>query len=124
MIVPGGNILAAALRVIQPQTPVLRAWTARNLGPTGLYVNTYADPRPIVGSFQPVSLTAYQALGLDMAKKYSVLYTNAPIRAVAADGSGDVVEYAGERHKAESETDWQTQDGWRSYLFVKVTGND
>lgn len=124
MIVPGGNILAAALRVIQPQTPVLRKWTGRTRGPTGLYVNAYADPRPISGSFQPVSLNAYQQLGLDLAKKYSVLYTNSPIRAVAEDGSADVVEYGGERHKAESETDWQTQDGWRSYLFVKVTGDD
>lgn len=124
MLVPGSNLLSMALGVIRPQAPQLLAFTGRVKGPTGIYVNTYADPVTITGSFQAIDPRAYQQLGLDMAKTYSVLYTSTPIRTVAPDGSGDIVLYGGERHKAESETDWQTQDGWRSYVFIKVTGDD
>lgn len=124
MLVPGSNLLSMALGVIRPQAPQLISWTSRAKGPTGVFVDTYAEPVTISGSFQPVDRKAYQALGLDLSRNYSVLYTSTPIRTVERDSSADLVTYAGKTHKAESVMDWQSQDGWRSYLFVEVLTDD
>lgn len=124
MLVPGSNLLSMALGVIRAQAPQLIAWTGRTKGPTGVFVDTYADPVDIAGSFQPINRAAYQQLGLDLSRNYSVLYTSTPIRCVQPDAAGDLVTYGGKTHKAESEMDWQAQDGWRSYTFVEVTGDD
>lgn len=124
MLVPGSNLLSMALGVIRPQAPQLSAWVSRTRGVTGVFVDTYAEPVTISGSFQPIDRKAYQALGLDLARTYSVLYTSTPIRTVAPDVAGDLVTYAGKTHKAESVMDWQAQDGWRSYIFVEVPTDD
>lgn len=119
-MIPGSNLLSMALGVIRPQAPMLRVWLSRTRNEIGVYVNTYADAVPILGSFQPVDRKAYQQLGLDLSRNYSILYTSTPVRVVQPDGSADLVEYAGKTHQAESAMDWQAQDGWRSYTFVEV----
>lgn len=124
MFVPGSNLLSMALGVIRPQLPQLRKWTGRALGPTGLFVDTYDEPVNVVGSFQPIDRRAYQQLGLDLSKNYSILYTSTPIQCVAPDVAGDLVEFGGKTHQAESEMDWKIQDGWGSYTFVEVVPND
>jgi len=120
MLVPGGNILMMALRVIQPQAPLLKQWTGRSTNAAGRQVSTYADPVAIIGSFQPIDRKHYQQLGLDLNKSHSMLYTPVPISTPGRDRSGDQLIYGGKLHEAQSETDWSTQDGWAGYTFVEI----
>jgi hypothetical protein len=120
MLVPGGNILNAALRVIQPQAPRLKRWTGRTQNNRGEFVPTYAPPVAVVGSFQPVDRKLYQQLGLDLSKSYATLFTATTIRTLDRDAAGDQVVYGGRLWEAQSQVNWQTQDGWGEYAFVDI----
>ena len=120
MRIPGGNLLALASRVIQQQAVSWQAFVARTRNSTGQYVNTYAAPVVIQGSFQPIDKKAYQQLGLDLAKNYATLYTPQVIRTVERDGSGDLLTYNGKLYQGTSSIDWTGQDGWGAYIVVEV----
>lgn len=120
MLVPGGNILNAALRVIQPQSPKLMAWTGRTTNAAGHQVSTYADPVDTTGSFQPIDRKHYQLLGLDLAKSYAMFYTPQEITTPGPGRSGDHLTYGGRKWEAQGETDWLFQDGWAGYTFVDI----
>jgi len=123
MIVPGANLLSIALRVIAPQTLAHRAFVSRSPNVSGDWVNVYADPVNITGSMQAVNTKLYQMLGLDLAKNYSTLYTQATVLATTRDRSGDLLEYGGKTWQAESDMNWHAQDGWTKVLCVEVPPN-
>lgn len=115
-----GNILSLAMGAIGSQTAAWQKFKDRTTNEAGHKVQSYYPTKNIVGSVQPVSQKAMQALGLDMNKRYVTLYTPADVVAVERDGSGDRIVYAGDVYLCESDTPWRAQAGWVSVLCVKV----
>lgn len=124
MNIPGANLLSVALRVIQPQTLLHRAFLSRDTNSAGDFVSVFAAPVEISGSMQAVNKKLYQQLGLNLAKNYSTLYTQANVLPTTRDRAGDRLEYAGKFWQCESDMDWSTADGWRKLLCVEVPGDE
>lgn len=120
MNVPGSNLLSIALRVIRPQTLGHRAFVSRSVNTAGDWVSVFATSVDITGSMQAVDLKLYQQLGLNLAKNYHTLYTQAAVTATTRDREGDLLTYAGKTWQAESDMNWSAQDGWRKVLCVEV----
>lgn len=120
-MIPGVNLLQVALGAIAPQGAQLRKFTGRATNSVGIDVATYAAAVAIEGSVQAVPRSRYQNLGLDFGKHYVMLYTTyTNIATTDRDTNGDAIEFAGGLWLCESDTDWATQDGWRSILCVQV----
>ena len=120
MSTPGSNLLNLAGRVIQFQKIELLPFVSRVKNEARVYVNSYGTPVPIKGSAQPVTATAYSALGLDRKKVYLMVWTSASIAGVGLDTSSDRIRYDNKIYKAVDDTDWKAQDGWMGLMFVEV----
>jgi hypothetical protein len=119
-MIPGSNLLRAALGVIRPQGFQLERFTGRETNAAGYQVPAYADAVTVSGSVQAVPRAMYQNLGLDLSKEYISVYTSEDIKTVERDGAGDRIVWNGWRFVCESPTDWRAQDGWRQILAVRV----
>jgi len=120
MNIPGANLLGIALRVIQPQTLSHEAFVSREPNSAGDFVSVYAAPVDIQGSMQAVNKKLYQELGLNLAKNYSQLYTQANVQPTARDREGDRITFGGKVWLCESDMNWGVVDGWRKLLCVEV----
>ncbi|ENG2644832.1 hypothetical protein ABTQ74_002860 [Salmonella enterica subsp. enterica serovar Banana] len=115
-MIPGSNLLNLALGVIGSQTLEYHAFTGRQTNAAGYDIAEYADPAPVVGSFQPVPRAQYANLGLDYQKTYWNFYVSADLLDVARDVSGDQLVFNGKRYQCESITPWRSIDGWNAVL--------
>lgn len=120
MQVPGSNLLAIAATVITQQTVQYLAFAGRTVDPSGLFVNTYAEPVDIRGSFQDVQRAAYVQNGLDLSKSYKQLYAIPQVFDVERGISGDRIVYGGRLYEAVGNANWNLQDGWQGTLFVDI----
>jgi len=120
MIVPGSNLLQAALSVIASQTVTYFAASGRTLNAVGQYVTTFATSVSLVGSFQPVPRALYQTYGLDLSKTYYTFYSSTNIQDVNRDVSGDQLEFNGKRFQCLASNDWFAIDGWTGILCVEI----
>lgn len=120
MIVPGSNLLSIALGVIGSQSIQLTRFVSRVQNARGDWVNTYAAAVPVEGSWQPVDARSYQALGLDVKKRYFNFYAQEPIAIVARDAAPDVAARNGRRYETVGDTPWRDVDGWAAAMFVDV----
>lgn len=120
MIVPGSNLLAIALTVIAPQQIVLYRATGRAENAIGEWVTTYAPGYPVEGSWQPVDQMKYEALGLDLAKKYYMFFASERIESIARGESPDLAERNGRKYSTVSDNPWNDVDGWQSAMFVDI----
>lgn len=121
MTVPGSNILRMALGLIGPQTVGWRAFLGMTQNAAGFEVPTWAASVNVLGSFQPVSSTLLQQLGLDWTKNYATFFASGQFGDVDRDKTGDRLTYAGKTYQIESKTPWYAQDGWEYVLCVEVT---
>lgn len=122
-MIPGLNLLAMALTVIQPQGIVLHRFISRVSGGVGKWVSTYAAPEPIAtASVQAVSTEKRQVLGLDADKDYVTLFAPAAVRSAARSTAPDRFDWAGSTWECVSATDWLEQDGWTQSVAVRVGG--
>lgn len=120
-MIPGSNLLALAMGPIATQTLQWQAFVSRTRTAAGDWVSTFAASADIGGSFQPVNKKLYQQLGLNLAKNYWTLYTQANVLSSDRDREGDRISYNGQLFTAESiNSDWMGPDGWRSILCVGV----
>ena len=119
-MIPGANILGAALRVIQPQTIQYRAFLTRAENAAGETVATFADAVDIQGSMQPVDKKLYQELGLNLSKNYWTLWVFGPIQPTARDRDGDIILFAGLTCQCESDRNWSAVGEFRKILCVEV----
>lgn len=119
-MIPGTNLFNQAMTVFTPQEVVWFAFTDRVVSDSGKYVNGYAPPVTILGSFQSVNRKFYQQMGLDLNKTYKTLYTNDPAFDVDRGRAGDRFHYAGRIYDAIGSQDWFAQDGWKSVTLVDV----
>ncbi|ASG88408.1 phage collar protein [Salmonella enterica] len=119
-MIPGSNLLNLALSVIGSQALEYHAFTGRQTNAAGYDVAEYAEPMPVVGSFQPVPRTQYANLGLDYQKTYWNFYVSADVIDVARDVSGDQFAFDGLRYQCESITPWRSIDGWNAVLCAEI----
>lgn len=119
-MIPGANLLGAALRVIRPQTMQLRAFVSRGENAAGDTVAVFAAPVDFQGSMQPVNKALYQQLGLNLAKNYSNLFVFGNVQPTARDRDGDLVLFNGKTWQCESDRDWSGVGEYRKTLCVEV----
>lgn len=119
-MIPGSNLLNLALSVIDSQTLEYHAFAGRQTNAAGYDVAEYAEPVPVVGSFQPVPRTQYANLGLDYQKTYWNFYVSADLLDVSRDVSGDQLVFDGLRYQCESITPWRSIDGWNAVLCSEI----
>ena len=120
MNIPGSDILAIALSVITPQTVTYYPYASRTVDAVGRYEPVYDTPFDILGSFQPVPRSRYEAYGLDLAKNYCVFYTQYDIEGLDRDISGSQIVFGSDTYQVESRTNCFSQDGWVGLLVVRV----
>jgi len=121
MIVPGSNLLNLAFGLIGRQPVQWSRFLGLSTNAAGVKVPTWASPQPLPGSFQPVSRSLIQTLGLDFNKNYANFYASADVLDVLRNATGDRLIYAGKTYQALSNTDWFAQDGWKGVMCVEVT---
>ena len=120
MIVPGSNVLNAALRVLGKQCFQYYSFVSRTPNQNGQDVATYAPPITLRGSVQPVPRSLFQTYGLDFQRYYINVYVSRDILDVARDVSGDQIVFEGKRFQCVSKTPWAGIDGWDAILCVQI----
>lgn len=115
-----GNLLNAAASVIPQQTVIWERFISRVQDERGRWINTYAEPEPVTGSFQSMDAAAVKARGFDESKTYKTLYTSHNMQNVQRGTSPDRISYGGEWFEIVGDTDWYEQDGWKRIYCVKV----
>lgn len=121
-MIPGGNILAMANRVIAPQQLQYRPFVSRELNAAGIYMTRRAAPVLLLANLQPVPRSRYEQLGLDLQKNFSTIFIQKNAIDISRDVTGDQFWYSGRLYQAESRTSWFAQDGWEAILCVEVPG--
>lgn len=119
-MVPGQNLLNMALRMIASQGLVYYHYLGRTQNSVGQDISQYSDGVKIVGSFQPVQRSLYEALGLDFQKDYWNFYASANLLDIGRSVSGDQIAFNGQRYQCESDADWYQIDGWKGSIFVHI----
>ncbi|MCO8160974.1 hypothetical protein NJC38_02255 [Pseudomonas sp. 21LCFQ010] len=112
------NILGLALGVIGTQELVWHQANGRRQNDQGQWITLYEPPKPVSGSLQAVDRTRYQALGLDLARRYCLFYGTVPLKGTERGESPDLLDFAGRRHEVVNDLDWIAQAGWQGVLVV------
>lgn len=115
-----GNLLNAAASVIPQQTVQWQRYLSRTQDERGRWVNSYADPVDVRGSFQSMDVAAVKARGFDTSKTYKTLYTNHDMQGVQRGAAPDRIFDNDIGYDIVGETDWYNQDGWKRIYCVKV----
>lgn len=124
MIVPGSNLLAAALTVIQRQVFQYIAFEGRTLDGIGYQDVSYAAPVSAYGSTQPASHESLVQLGLDLTKKYMNIFLPRDVQDVDRGSAGDQFIINDQRWQALLKTPWFGFDGWDQVLCVEIPNNN
>jgi len=119
-MIPGSNLLNAALSVIAAQLVTYHQYTGTVQNDIGTDVATYAANQTIRGSWQPVPRRLYQSLGLDFGRTYVTFYASKDILDVERDVSGDQLTYLNKRYQVLQANDWTGVDGWTGVLVVQI----
>lgn len=120
-MIPGSNIWAQAMSVIASQSAQYYAFASRSVNAIGYDVASYAAPVTIRCSIQPIARNLYEHMGLDMAKSYINVFTDASVAGVSRSVSGDKIVFGGTEYQCISTTPWTAIDGWTEILCVAVT---
>jgi hypothetical protein len=120
MIVPGSNILSAALAVISSNCFQYYSFSSRAYQPNGQYLSNYDPPCTLRGSVQAVPRNLYQVYGLDFDKYYLKFYVSKDVIDVSRNSSGDLFVFQCNTYQCLSVTPWFGIDGWNEVLAVQV----
>lgn len=120
MEVPGSNLLAEALEVIEPQLITYFRNTGRTQNDVYQWVSDFDAGTEIYASVQAVKRSVYDQFGLEFQRNYVMLFVMVDAIDLDRDVSGDEFEWNGRRYRCESESDWYAMDGWTSILSVKI----
>lgn len=116
-----GNLLNVAASVIPQQTVQWTRWVSREQDARGRWVDTYAEPVDVTGSFQAVEARTAKEMGFDTDKKYASLHTSHDMRDAQRGTAPDRITYGGETYDLVGDNDWFAQDGWKQLYMVRVT---
>lgn len=118
-MIPGGNLLNAALTLIASQGVRYFANTGQTDNGRGQLISAFAPGVDIAqGSVQAVPLTRYEVLGLDREKTYVSWFVSINALGVGRNRAGDEFEWNGGRYGIVGDTNWHAQDGWVSVIGV------
>jgi hypothetical protein len=120
MIIPGSNILKMALTVIAQQSVQYFRFTGRVNNDIGNFINAYADPVILRGSWQFIPRRLYVGMGLDLQKTYVNFYTPNNVADIQRGAAGDQLVFDSRKYQVESLTPWLAQDGWVCALCVDI----
>lgn len=116
-----GNLFSIAASVIPQQTVQWLRFESREQDARGRWINTYADPVPVTGSFQAMDAKTVKEMGLDVGNKYCSLHTSHDLRDTQRGEAPDRVQYAGQTYEVIGEPgDWFEQDGWKHLHLVRI----
>lgn len=119
-MIPGADLLAMALSIMEPATVLLYPFVSRNVNAVGYEVGTHGEPITLEGSVQAVPLAEFEKLGLDLSREYITFYASAVMQNSGRDRENDYLVWAGFRWDIVNVTAWHGIDGWSSVLAVKV----
>lgn len=121
MLVPGGNLLAQALQLLNPTTIRYFQATGNGTSDSGRMTPTFAKGRDIDGcSVQPVPRSKYADYGFMHNKNYVTLWVPYGVIDIQRNTSGDNFVWGGHRYQIESNMDWFQQDGWLSTTAMDI----
>lgn len=124
MSIPGSNLLAMALSVINPAPVIYYKYIGKQTNVLGFNVSQYAPPITIQGSLQPVPRAIYQTLGLNFEKSYFTFYTTTDVLDLTRNLNGDQLIINGLQYHCESSNDWYNIDGWVGVMCILVGNFD
>lgn len=119
-MIPGINLMNAALTVIGTKRVVWRAFQSRSQNSLGNWINVYKRDAWLSGSWQSVPADRIKELGYDTSKTYRRFYVSAPVDGVNRGTSPDLLIADGRKYEVVSTDDWIVQDGWVAILCVDV----
>ena len=119
MLNPGSNLLAIALRYINPSAVQIQPYAGRTLTPDRRYVPTYGPAVPAQASFQPLDRKAVIDNGLELEREYANVYVVGDVRSVEPGGAPDRVLYNGGIWTPVGKAGWTREDGWARALCVR-----
>ena len=120
MPIPGNNIYQQATAIIARQTYDYYQFIGTAIDARGRQTSQYNPAVTLADSIQAVPRELYQDLGLDFERDTIRIYTDNQLFAIERDYSGDQIDYRGARFQLLSDTDWQSQDGWREIFAVRL----
>lgn len=123
-MIPGINLLSIALTAIAAQSGQWIKFLGNTTNDRGQDIPTYAEPAPIVGSFQATDVRTIQAMGLDMTKQYRTLYTSNNVQTVDRGTSPDLLIFYGRKYQVAGEADWFNQDGRKALILVDIGASE
>lgn len=119
-MIPGANLLASALTVIQPQAVDFYKATGRTPNAQGRETVVYAEKRTLYGSFQPIDPGRVAFYGLEAGKDYANFYAQVPFANASREGPADKLVFNGQAYEVQKVTKWLAQDGWDGVLAVRT----
>ena len=119
-MIAGMNLMDVALGVVGTQSVTWHRASDRTQNAQGQWITAYDAPLTVRGSMQAVDQVKYQAMGLDLTRRYSAFYGTAPIKGTERGQSPDLLDYNGRRHEVVNELDWLPQAGWCGVLVVDI----
>jgi len=119
-IILGSNILEDALELIDRQFIQYYKFISRSLNDVGEWIDVFADPVQIEGSFQPVPRTLYEQYGLDYSKDYVTFFSLANVKEFDRDVSSDQIYFGSDQYNCQSTTKWYQIDEWVEILCVRI----
>lgn len=119
-MIPGQNLLNMASRLIAFQGLIYYHYLGRTQNSVGQDVAQYSLGVKVIGSFQPVPRTLYEALGLDFNRSYYIFYSSNNIVDLGRNVAGDQIAFNGQRYQCEANNDWYQIDGWKGCIFVHI----
>ena len=119
-MIPGIDLLAMALSIMQPTSVEYYAFASRTVNAVGYEVGVYAEPVTLEGSMQAMPRSEYEQLGLDLAREYVTFYAQEDMQNSGRDRENDYLVWQGYRWDIVNVTAWHGIDGWSSVLAVKI----
>lgn len=115
-----GNLLRRALRNIPKTTVLWYKFSEKTINQMGVEVNDYDAPVTIEqASCQPIENREYEALKLNLQKKYMRVFATADINVFESAGSPDKIEYDGHKWTVVANQRWSPYDGWNELICVR-----
>ncbi len=113
------NLLSQAFSVIPKVSFQVKRFKSKIVNGFGIVVPVYYTPVTVRGIIQAVENSAYQALGLDLAKNYITAWANYEMQGLDTHEVADQIIYNGRKFNVIKRTDWTAYNGWNQVLAVE-----
>ena len=112
MRIPGANVLKLASKVITFQVVQWQPFASRTQSYDGSWLNTFAEPVNIKGSWQPASTKEYKDFGLDLTLEYFKFLSVNLVTGVERYRTGDRIIVGNRVYVVEYLNNHWPTDGW------------